>query len=477
MSEPSIWDAVVVGSGPNGLSAAITLAEAGLSVRVLEQAATPGGGCRTAELTLPGFRHDVCSAVHPLALGGPFFGAQPLAEHGLEWISPDVSFAHPLEDGTAVLLERSVEATAAGLGVDGPAYVRLLGGFSKHFTEVTPTLFERWSFPKRPFVLARFGLSALRSARALADSRFKSERARALFAGSSAHNIGSLDAPFTAAMGLMLHATAHAVGWSFPKRGAGSIVEALVARLRSLGGDVETGREVRSLEDIPRCRMIFFDTTPRQMLRIAGNALKPRYRQRLERFRYGPGVFKLDYALSQPIPWTAKECLRAGTVHVGGTFEEIAASEQAVVDGKVPERPFLLVAQHTLFDPSRAPEGKHTGWVYCHVPHGSPEDMTARIEAQLERFAPGFRDTVLARASMGPGELERYNPNYLGGDIAAGSHEGLQLLARPLLALNPYRTSDPRIFICSASTPPGAGVHGMCGVNAARAALRIHHTL
>jgi phytoene dehydrogenase-like protein len=439
---------------------------------VLERASTPGGGARTAELTLPGFVHDVCSAIHPLAVGGPFFARLNLERWGLKWIQPELPFAHPLDDGSAPALHRSVERTADSLGADGARYRALFAPWVEHWQDVLNPLLERWRFPRRPFLLAEFGWHALSSIRGFADRNFDGRAARALFAGAGGHVISSFDQPMTASMPLMLHLLGHSTGWPLPEGGSRKIIEALVALLTSLGGELHLDHDVRSLVDVPESRVVLFDVTPSQLLAITGDHFHSRFRRSLARFRHGPGVFKLDYALSAPIPWRADSCRRAGTVHLGGTLEEIAAAEQACVEGRVPEKPYILVAQPSVFDSTRAPPGQHTAWVYCHVPHGSSVDMTSRIEAQLERFAPGFRDRVLARHSLGPHALQLYNPNYVGGDIAAGSHDGLQLLARPRVALNPYETADPRFYLCSASTPPGAGVHGMCGWNAARAVLR-----
>ncbi|MFQ5614734.1 MAG: phytoene desaturase family protein [Anaerolineae bacterium] len=467
------YDAVVVGSGPNGLAAAITLAQAGWAVLVLEAGETVGGGARSAGLTLPGFTHDVCSAIHPLGIGSPFFRALPLAEHGLAWIQPPLPLAHPLDDGTAVLLERSVEATGEALGRDAAAYRRLMAPLVGDWDRLAGDLLGPLPLPPRhPLTLARFGLKAIRSARGLAEGRFKAERARALFAGLAAHSLMPLEQPLTAAFGLILGLLGHATGWPLPRGGSQSISNALAGYLRSLGGEIVTGAPVASVDDLPPARAVLFDVTPRQLARIAGPHLPNRYRRRLMAYRYGPGAFKVDWALDGPIPWRAEACARAGTVHLGGSLAEIAAAERATWRGQHPERPYVLVAQQSLFDPTRAPEGKHTAWAYCHVPNGSTFDMTARIEAQLERFAPGFKDRVLSRSVKSPRQLERYNANYIGGDINGGVQDLRQLFARPTLRLRPYSTPNKRLFICSSSTPPGGGVHGMCGYHAARTALR-----
>jgi phytoene dehydrogenase-like protein len=467
----SMLDAIVVGAGPNGLAAAITLARAGRSVRVLEAAPTPGGGARSAELTLPGFVHDICSAIHPLAAASPFFRQLPLDAHGLEWVHPEAPLAHPMEDGTAALLERGVEATAQGLGPDAEAYVKWMGPLVRAFDDVMAQLGDPLHMPRHPLRLARFGLSAMRPARALAERVFQGPLARALFAGGAAHSFSALERPFTAAFGILLLTSGHAVGWPFPRGGTQKLVDALVNYLNALGGEVVTGHRVHSVDELPRSRAVLLDVTPAQLVKLAGHRLPPRYVEKLQRFRYGPGVFKVDWALSGPIPWRAPACARAGTVHLGGSLEEISASEAALSRGEAPERPYVLLAQHTLFDASRAPPGQHTGWAYCHVPNGSTVDMTERIEAQVERHAPGFRERILARHTRSPAQYEAYNPNFIGGDISGGSLEGMQLFARPVASLVPYATPDPRLYLCSASTPPGPGVHGLCGFLAARALL------
>jgi phytoene dehydrogenase-like protein len=466
-------DAIVVGSGPNGLAAAIALAAAGRSVRVRVGAATIGGGTRTEPLTLPGFSHDVCSAIHPLALGSPFLASLPLKRHGLRFVHPDLPLAHPLDGGGAAALHRSVADTAAGLGADGPAYVRLFDPLARDWRDLMADLLgPPLRPPRHPVAAARFGLVGMRSAAGLTRRRFRGEAARALVAGNAAHAMQPLTRPATAAFALMLQILGHGVGWPIPVGGSAAITAAMAAHLESLGGEIETGRRVTSLADAGRARAVLFDTSPTALVDIAGGELPARYRRALGGFRYGPGVFKLDYALSAPVPWTAPECRRAGTVHVGGTLAEIAESEAAVAAGRHADRPYVLVAQQSLFDTARAPEGQHTVWAYCHVPPGSTVDMTAAIEAQLERFAPGFGDVVLARHAMGPADVERRNPNYVGGDINAGAADLRQLIARPVARIVPYATPNPRLFLCSSSTPPGGGVHGMCGWHAARAALR-----
>jgi phytoene dehydrogenase-like protein len=465
-------DAVVVGAGPNGLAAAIALAGAGTAVTVFERADTVGGGCRSEELTLPGFIHDTCSTVHSLALTSPFLSSLPLAEHGLELVHPQAPLAHPLDDGSAVMLERSVQATASGLDGDAKAYARLFEPLVRNGDELFAEILGPLRPPRHPLVMAGFGRSAVRSAVGLARSRFDGERARALLAGCCAHSMLSLKTPVSAAFGLVLVASAHRVGWPVAAGGSQRLADALAAHLRALGGRIETGRAIESVDELPTTHAALLDVTPRQLLSLAGDRLPQGYRGRLTRYRYGPGVFKLDWALDGPIPWVAPEAARAGTVHLGGTLDEIAASEEEVSRGEHCQRPFILLVQASLFDRTRAPDGKHSAWAYCHVPHGSTRDMTAAIEAQVERFAPGFADLIIGRSSMDTAEVERRNPNYVGGDINGGVQDLRQLFTRPLLRPVPYSTPDPGLFICSSSTPPGGGVHGMCGYWAARAALR-----
>lgn len=465
-------DAVVVGSGPNGLAAAIELARAGLSVTVIEGAAETGGGLRSAALTLPGFTHDVCSAIHPLGLGSPFFATLPLAEHGLEWIHPPAPLAHPFDDGTAIVLERSLDATAAALGRDGEAYRRLLAPLVDHWQQLAAEILGPLRLPRHPLLLARFARHALQSAAGLAQKHFRDRRAPALLAGLSAHSFLPLEQPTSAAVGLVLGLFGHAVGWPLPRGGSGRIANALASHLIALGGKIETGTPIRSLDQFPPAQLVLLDVTPRQFLALIDAHHPSLYRRQLQRYRYGPGVFKLDWALAGPIPWRAAECARAGTVHLGGTLEEIATNEAAVWRGEHPEKPFVLLTQPSLFDSSRAPAGRHTGWAYCHVPNGSSADLTATIEAQVERFAPGFRELILARHARTAAGYALYNPNCIGGDINGGVQDLRQIIARPTLKADPYATDIAGVYLCSASTPPGGGVHGMCGYHAARAALR-----
>jgi phytoene dehydrogenase-like protein len=466
MNQP---DAIVIGSGPNGLGAAIEIARAGRKVLVIEAEPTIGGGVRSAELTLPGFVHDVCSAVHPMALASPLFRTLPLDVHGLRWIMPPLMLAHPLDDGGAAVVEKSVEQTAARMGQDGAAYRRLFGSIVRAWPHLEMSVLGPLRFPEHPLALARFGLSAIQPAESLARRRFATPGARAVFAGIAAHGMLPLDERPTAAFGLVLGAMAHVAGWVFPRGGAQSLTDALAAHLRSLGGAIVSGQRVTSVDDLPPARAVLCDLSPRPLLRIAGHKFPDWYRHQLEQYRYGGGVFKVDYALDAPIPWRAGACARAGTVHVGGTLEEIARCEREAWEGRAPERPFVLVTQPSLFDPTRAPADRQTVWAYCHVPSGSTDDMLPRIEQQIERFAPGFRDRVLARSVMRPADIERHNANLAGGDIGAGVSDLRQLFLRPTRLM--YSTPVRGLYICSASTPPGVGVHGMCGYFAARRAL------
>jgi phytoene dehydrogenase-like protein len=462
-------DAVVVGSGPNGLAAAIVLARAGRRVTVFEADTVIGGGLRSAELTLPGFLHDMCSAIHAFAVASPLFQTLPLTELGVDWIEPSAMLAHPFDAADPAVVERSVAATAAGLGEDGAAYRLLMDRLVEDWPRIQANVLGPPRLPRHPFALAWFGLKALRSARGFARSTFRGTRARGLFAGISAHGMLPLDAMLTAGFGLVLALTTHTAGWVFPRGGAQRLADALGAHLRNLGGEIVTGMPIRSIDDLPHARAILCDLSPRPFLRIAGHRLPTRYRRKLQAFRYGMGVFKVDWALDAPIPWRAEGCRRAGTVHLGSTLEEIARSERGAWIGVPAERPFVLLTQPTLFDPTRAPAGKHTAWAYCHVPHASDADMLPAIEQQIERFAPGFRERVLARHVMRPSDLERKNPNLVGGDIGAGVTDLQQFVARPTLSW--YRTPVRGLYLCSASTPPGVGVHGMCGYFAAQAAL------
>jgi len=462
------YDAVVVGAGPNGLAAAITIARKSRSVLLVEAKETIGGGARSAALTLPGFVHDVCSAVQPLALSSPFFRQLGLERFGLEWVHPEIPLAHPFEDGGALCLHRSLGATADGLGSDGDAWRALVGPFARSHQKLLADVLKPLPVPSHPFLMARFGLKALRTARGLAEAVFRDTRTRALFAGLAAHAMIPLEKPATAAFGILLAVLAHGVGWPVVRGGSQKLADALAACFTEAGGEIRTGIEVRSMGDLPRAERYVFDVTPRQLLAIEGLGLSEGYRAKLARFRYGPGVCKADWALAGPIPWKVDACRRAGTVHLGGSLEEIGAAIRGVHEGRTCPAPYVVLAQQSLCDPTRAPAGRHTAWAYCHVPHGSPEDMTGIIEERIERLAPGFRSLILARSSMPAPAMERHNANYVGGDINGGVQDLRQLYSRPVLSLFPYRTSRRDVYLCSSSTPPGGGVHGLCGYYAAR---------
>jgi phytoene dehydrogenase-like protein len=469
---PDACDAIVVGSGPNGLAAAITLARAGCSVLVYEANAI-GGGARSAELTLPGFLHDVCSAVHPLAAGSPFFKTLPLERFGLEWVQPEIPLAHPLDNSSAACLFKDIDITAEQLHEDSYAYRRLMNPLARNWENLSIEFLQPMlHWPQHPITLAHFGILGLCPATLLAKFVFKGERARALFAGIAAHSFLPLEAPVSSAFALVLGLAGHAVGWPIPRGGSQQISNALAGYLRELGGKIEVNHRIENLRDLPKSRALLLDVSVWEFLRIAGEELPSGYRRRLESFRHAPGIFKIDYALSEPIPWKAEPCRRAGTIHLGGGMDEIAAAEREVARGKIPERPFVLVAQQSVFDETRAPRGQQTLWAYCHVPFNCRADMSDQIESQIERFAPGFRDCVVARHTMAAADLARSNPNLTGGDISGGAANLSQLIARPILSANPYRTPLPGVYLCSASTPPGGGVHGMCGYHAARLALR-----
>jgi phytoene dehydrogenase-like protein len=469
---PRAYDAVVAGAGPNGLAAGIALARSGYSVTVLEAADTIGGGCRSAEITLPGFIHDICAAVHPMGVVSPFFRELPLQSYGAEWVRSPAAVAHPFEDGTAAVLYPDLQQTAATIAPDGAKWSQLMAPFLRRREALFSEILKPVRVPSHPLLMARFGVYGLQSCDRLVRNMFTAPKARALFSGCAAHSFLALDAPASASFGLVLTLAAHATEWPVVKGGSQRLIDALAAHFRTLGGEITTGTRVRRLNELPPHRTVLFDLAPRHVEQIAADALPARYRQQLRRFRHGAAVFKLDWALSGPIPWRAPECALAVTVHLGSTFEEIAASEAATYAGRVAERPFVLVAQQSLFDDTRAPRGQHTGWAYCHVPNASTVDMTDRIERQVERFAPGFRDLILARRTMSPGDIESHNSNMIGGDVGGGANDIGQFLLRPFPRWNPYTTPNPDLFLCSSSTPPGGGVHGMCGYWAAQSAMR-----
>ncbi|PJZ70441.1 FAD-dependent oxidoreductase [Leptospira perolatii] len=466
------FDVCIIGSGPNGLAAASVLAQAGASVLILEAAETFGGGTRTGELTLPGFRHDICSGAHPMGVLSPYLKTLPLEKFGLRWIEPPASVAHPLDGEPAVLLRKSTEETAENLGIDKAAYLRLVEPFLRNPDGLIEDALAPLRIPKNPFLLARFGMLGLRPAQSFAKSRFKGQRAKALFAGCAGHSILSFDQPLTTAIGLLFLLTGHMRSWPIVEGGSQMITESLVGYLKSLKVEMRSGNAVSDINELPRSRVVLFDTSPAQVTRIAQKILPVSYIRRLQSYKYGPGVFKIDWALSGQIPWSDPKCIEASTVHLGGTLEEIAFAESEVWKGRHPEKPYALVIQQSQFDEGRAPKGKHTGYAYCHVPNGSRVDLTEVLENQIERFAPGFKDLILARHTMNTGDLEKYNENYIGGAITGGAADITQAFFRPVFRLNPYSTPNPHLFLCSASTPPGGGVHGMCGYYAAKSILK-----
>lgn len=468
------YDAIIIGSGPNGLSAAIRLQQLGLNTAVYEQASAAGGGVRTGEITLPGYKHDLASAIHPLGLASPFFQTLPLRKFGLEWIEPGIPFAHPFPDGTAHAAYRSVEETADQFGADRQKYISLMGGMVRDWEKIGPDLLKPLGIPSHPVPFISFGLKALLSAKQLANLYFKEEKTKCFFYGSAAHSTLPLTKQASASFGLVLLAIAHKYGWPFPKGGASSLSQSLIAYYESLGGKLHLNFPVTHINELPSSKTYIFDLTPRQLLRIGGTGFSWLYRKRMDNYKYGAGVFKMDWALSQPIPFLNEKCRRAATLHLGFSSEEIERSEQANFDHRIAAKPYVLLVQHSIFDDQRAPVGKHTAWAYCHVPHGNLEDRTQAIEDQIERVAPGFRDIILHRTTSNTAELEAFNPNLVGGDINGGVQDLTQLFTRPIAKWSPYSTPDPRVYICSSSTPPGGGVHGMGGFNASEKVIRDH---
>ena len=464
------YDAIVIGAGPNGLAAAIEIARAGRSVCLYEGHSTVGGGTRSAELTLPGFIHDVCSTIHPLGAASPFFSQLPLQQYGLEFVFPPSALAHPFDDGTALIIDRSLDVTAKRLGKDGTAYRRVFAPLVENWDSLAGDVLAPLGMPRHPFAMASFGLKAIRSAKGFCEAKFKEDKTRALFAGMAGHSFLALDQASTTAFGLVLGILAHAAGWPVVRGGSQNLANALAAHLKELGGDIITDHRVESLNELSPSRAVLCDVTPRQLVRLASDSLTPGFRRRLQRYRYGPAAFKMDWALSSPVPWKADECRTAATVHIGGSFAEILESEWMASHGQYSDKPFVIAAQSSLFDSTRAPAGQHTLWAYCHVPNGSTVDMRDAIERQIERFAPGFRDCIVERSVMTPTDYERYNPNLVGGDINGGIQDLAQMFLRPTMRM--YSTSKDGLYLCSSSTPPGGGVHGLCGFHAARVALR-----
>jgi phytoene dehydrogenase-like protein len=465
------YDAIVIGAGPNGLSAAIQLARHGLSVCIFESNKQIGGGARSEQLTLPNFIHDVCSAVHPMGCVSPFFNTLPLREHGLEWIESPLALAHPFDDEPAAFLSKSIQQTAENLERDKQSYLDLIGPFVNNTETLLTEILKPLRIPKHPFLMARFGLAAMRSASDLANSKFKTPRGKAIFSGCAAHSMVALNKIATASFGISLAIVAHLVGWPIIKGGSQKVIDCLQKYFTSLGGEIETGRKIESIKSLPAARAILMALTPKQVATVAGYQLPQKFRDRLLKYRYGPGIFKIDWALDGPIPWKDPACSRSATLHLGSTFDEILQSESDAWNGKISSKPFVILAQPSLFDSTRAPAGKHTGWAYCHVPHGSDLDMIEAIENQVERFAPGFKDLILARHTFNSTQLHQHNENIIGGDIGGGANNFMQFIARPVFKWDPYSTPNSRIFICSSSTPPGGGVHGMCGYNAANSVL------